>query len=430
MNELDLPPRRPLPDGTRDRALRTVLDGIDGADGIETAPLRRRTAPLVAAAVVVAVLGGIAAVALSTSGSDELRPAPPATAPTTAPVPFQPDVPISPTGDTGYVEPFERCKAAVTSNGHADAYQRFGPVETWPLTREIDVAGGVDRLLIIGNGLLCHVSPTTVRVSALEGTPLDDVELVMVAPQVIGVLNGKLSSVMWTQDGFSSTPSDAPVQVFQLDDGTDPPEAELSIVSAGASEPAFVAQLPGSLPEPLVQVVDRPLPQRDSSTPDGKALDSCVRPPHVRDAAPGQGGAVTGESEPRLWQPLSRFDLPGGGHVISATIGGDYAGLCEKGGNYLFWWSRVALPAEQPPGGSIHLATVSPPQGPPMGGLFGLGTDVVRVELTRADGSQVPCQVEAALALCVADDASGLLTLTLHDSAGGSVQSPVNFEDI
>jgi hypothetical protein len=64
------------------------------------------------------------------------------------------------------------------------------------------------------------------------------------------------------------------------------------------------------------------------------------------------------------------------------------------------------------------------------GGLFGLGTDVVRVKLTRADGADVPCRIAWRLALCVGDDASGPLTLTLFDSAGGAVLAPVSFEDI
>jgi hypothetical protein len=54
MNELDLPPRRPLSARTRDRALNTVLDGID-------APPRRRAAPLAAAAVVVGAASAVAA---------------------------------------------------------------------------------------------------------------------------------------------------------------------------------------------------------------------------------------------------------------------------------------------------------------------------------------------------------------------------------
>ena len=63
-------------------------------------------------------------------------------------------------------------------------------------------------------------------------------------------------------------------------------------------------------------------------------------------------------------------------------------------------------------------------------GLFGLGADIVGVELTRADGSAVPCEVRSGLALCAAGDPSGPLTLTAFDSAGGSTKQSVSLDDI
>lgn len=432
MNELDLPPRRPLPEGTRYRALRTVLDGIDAIGEIDTAPSRRRTAPLVAAAVVIAVLGGIAAVALSfASGADELRPAAPGTGPSAVvPSPFAVTAAPTPAGnplrDTGYVEPFDRCKAAVTSSGHAGDYPA---VEGWTLTEEVDVHGGVDRLLIVDDAFLCFVSPTTVRVSRTAGVPVAGVEVVGVGPNVYGVLNPTRASVSWDFGATTRAASTEPVQAVQVVDEAQAAAARLSVVAAGSNGPAETGLLPTTAPAPAVAVTDRALLPRDSSTADGAALDDCVRPQPIDDSVPGLGGTVTGESEPALWQPMVRFDLPGGGYAISAGIGWDYAGLCVRSGDYHYWWSRVARSAELPRLGAIHLATVHPADRP-LGGLFGVGADVVAAQLTRADGTQVPCEVTPGLALCVGDDASGLLTLTLYGPGFSSAQQAVSFEDI
>lgn len=416
MNELDLPPRRPLPEETRDRALRTVLDGLDG-DG--TGPSHRRAAPLVAVALVVAVLGAVAAVALTSSGTGGLSPA---TAPSSE-VPLEPTAAPtnrSPLLDTGYVEPFDRCKAAVTDSGQAGDYPA---VDGWTLTGEVEVQGGVDRVLIIDESFVCFVSPSTVRVSRTAGVPVGEVEVVGVGPNVYGVLNPDRASVMWSAGGTSSVWSDAPVLVYQLD-GDAP---ELSVVPVGSTGPVQAQPLPGSVPEPAVVVTDRRMVPRDSSTPDGAALDGCVRPAPVDHSVPGNGGTVTGESEPGLWQPMRRLDLPDGGYAIGATIAWDYVGLCVRSGDYHLWWSRVARIDELPRLGAIQLATIRPADRP-LGGLFGVGFDVVGAELIRADGSKVLCEVTPGIALCAGDDASGLLTLRLWGPGFTKAEQTVSFE--
>jgi hypothetical protein len=381
------------------------------------------------------VLGSATAVALSRSPSPgELAvPPQPAVASTTVapstvtPAPVEPEVPTTtPSSDpappdvgSDYPYPIGRCRAAVASSGRADEYP---DVAGWTVTEELPTRG-IDRLLAINNAFLCYVSPTRVWVSSTTGVEANGVQVVKAGPDLFGLLNPHGLGVSWgietSNSALSSEPSTAAVQAIDL------ANVVATNVNVGVRDVGgqyYLERLPETAPDPIV-VVDRPMPTRDSATVDGAALDACVRP---RPTDPNETAGlmnpltrtVAGESEPELWQPLARIDLPDGGFALSARIGEGYSGVCLRTGDGWFWSGTDIRHLDYPADPAVAVNGLGPRDGAPTRvWLILLADDVDRVEMTTDGGVAVPCEVRAGQALC-AGGTTGQVTLTCFDASG------------
>lgn len=405
----DLPTAPPLPDDVRARALDAVLVGMDpNTSGGRGLPVRRIAGPLLVAAAVVTVVLGAATVAttMRAAGPTGVEVGSPISAGSSSPVvppPVAPptDQPLE--GGAGNTEPVDRCRTAV---GAFDRAADYPDLAGWTVTGEVPQTGA-DELIVVDEKFLCLASPATVSVSATRGTPQGGVEIVRVAPGWLGVLNPAGATVSWQIGGRSSEASFAPVLGIHLDRGVSPAEVRLTV------DGRDVGPLPEPGPAPIV-LVDHPKPPRDMRTADGAALDPCIAPPpSVGPLDPG----LAADSEPELWQPLMRAELPGGGFAMAAVIGDRWAGLCVRSGEQgpYSWFGGRHNPAPVADG-AAPVRSFTPEGTPVRAWLFEVGYDVVRAELA-AGSATAPCEVRNRLALCTAVT-SGTPVLSVYDAAG------------
>lgn len=396
MTQIPLPTAPPLPEEVRERALRTLLTGMD-------APRSRRAVPLLAAAAVIAILlSAVGAVALL-NGAPNSR---------------DPGVASGPSAAGNGVDgssALARCEAAATGSERAADYPPSGE---WNLTGDIPHIG-VDELIMVNHSFLCHTSPATVSVSPVRGTVVGDVQVVRVSEDWLGVLNPARAVVSWKIGSRSTEPSTAPIMGVYLPGGV-APNVTFIIDGPLSSQVGIEVPEPGA---PAVVVTDRPLPVRDSATPLGAAFDRCLqRTPAARTYQDeDRDPQMVEDAEPGLWQPLSRVELPGGGHALSAVIGDSeaddglpfYLGICTVdaiGQRHVEGQRRQPATLDSPRLNSIDAGSAW---------VFAVPPGIVRVEAFEPTQGQHVCGLEERVALC---PSLGDSTITLIDAAGNSQQ--------
>jgi hypothetical protein len=314
MNELELPPAPALPADVRERVLHRVLHRMDAAPA--AAP-RRRTSFLAAAAAVVVAIAATTVTAVTGFGADDpagLDRLPPATVSDggsgTATGedpggdPFAGvDLP-SPSGEPATDLALARCAAAVVHSGRAGEYP---PTREWRSTLHMGV-GAVESDLEINDSFACLVSPGSVAVSGLTGTPAGEVQVVRMSTGQLVVLNPAGREFAIGLPGKMQISEDR-VSFVDIYSGETPDRMRLTVTGG----------YDGPVPEPVqaLVVADRDLPERPD-TPEGRYLDECLdRLPthaHVND---------------RLWIPVGWHDVGGAAPpALVVRIGDLAAGFC------------------------------------------------------------------------------------------------------
>jgi hypothetical protein len=362
--KLDLPGRVPLPDDVRHRALDTVLAGLDDA------PPRRRTAlPLVAAAVVAALLVSVTvAIGLADRPTTAPAAAPPDPA-LTLPAPSTPPSP-APASDA------ERCAAAVGSLRGTDprAAAEMSVTATFPPL-------GSDRVLVLDDAYACLAAPDTVAVTTPDGTAMGGTTVSRLGPALVAVHNPQRRPVdVAVLPGVTMLGGlDAPVRLLLLA-GVEPEEIPVHV------EGSFDAPMPEPAP-PAVAVRDLQLPARVPGTADDADLQACLAT-----RAPWE------DSRGELFVPVLRHE-PGGGRppVLLARIDDRYAGICtlrEDGPTFEVVPLDLDEAVQTAPGGDWTVALLAVPDG------------------TRsADVEGDPCALAEGLALCTGVDEGAAVTL-------------------
>jgi hypothetical protein len=312
MNELELPPAPPLPAEVRDRVLRRVVHRMDAP----AAPARKLTSLAAAAAMVVAI-----AVTTVTSvtgfGPDDpagLDRLPPATVTDGGPGaatggdpgadPFAGVELPPPSGQPATDLALARCAAAVVHSGRAGEYP---PTREWRATLHMG-SDAVESDVEINDSFACLVSPGSVAVSGLTGTPAGEVQVVRMSAGQLVVLNpdGREFAIGLPAKMLISEDRVTFVDIYS---GETPDEMRLTVTGG----------YDGSVPEPVqaLVVADRDLPERPD-TPDGRYLDECFDrlPTHVH-------------VNDRLWIPVGWHDVGGAAPpALMARIGNLAAGFC------------------------------------------------------------------------------------------------------
>ncbi|GAA3079575.1 hypothetical protein GCM10010464_49600 [Pseudonocardia yunnanensis] len=314
MNELEMPPAPALPADVQERVLQRVLHGMDAAPA--RAP-RRRTSFLAAAAAVVVAIAATTVTAVSGFGADDpagLDRLPPATVTDGGPGtatgedpggdPFAGvELPL-PSGEPATDLALARCAAAVVHSGRAGEYP---PTREWRSTLHMGV-GAVESDLEINDSFACLVSPGSVAVSGLTGTPAGEVQVVRMSAGELVVLNPDGREFAIGLPGKMQISEDR-VTFVDIYSGETPDRMRLAVTGG----------YDGPVPEPVqaLVVTDRDLPERPDS-PEGRYLDECFdRLPthqHVND---------------RLWIPVGWHDVGGAAPpALVARIGNLAAGFC------------------------------------------------------------------------------------------------------
>lgn len=391
MNELNLPPAPPLPPEVRDRALRTVLEGM-------TAPIPgrgRRWAPLLTAAAVVLVAAtSVAVVTVSDdapAGPALLPPAtgtpapPPTTGPLLAPLPDAEHP--APSGDPATDAALARCATAVVRSGHAADYP---PTAEWHSTQH-GGSGAVESQLTIDDSFGCLVTPGSVAVSGTGKDATTGAQVVSMSPDVLVVLNpqGRRFTLGSGDKAWSDTARVTFLRTSELQVDGAPVGASTSLedlpLSVDGGYTGTVRDVVAA-----ITVADRDLPQR-ADTPDGAELTSCLASP--------ESDRYT---DPGLWVPVGRQD--GGGTApgaIIARIGDVAAGFCvdDPAGGPTFRGAPLPAPSDRPQrvlayrGGASALLITAPP-----------GTTRVEVRLAGGSGGARDCAIADGLAACVVND--------------------------
>jgi hypothetical protein len=426
-----LPPVPPLEPHVQDRILQNVLTRMDAP-----APSRsRRSMPLLTAAAVLLV--AIAVTIATTLVGTWSDPRPAVGGPTTEqvldplpPEPLPADRLPPPTGDPDVDAAIARCATAVVRSGRAAEYP---PTTTWRGAQLDPVPSGyLDRLLTIDDAFGCLLTPESVMLSGLTGTPVGGLQLVRVNPSTLIALNPQ---ELWFAFGDQPRPwIGYPVMTVPLpsedDDGLtitvrepgDVPGSE----RGGGGDNGVVWS--GPVPE-LVQgvtVVDRVLPRR-ADTLDDVELTNCVsgRSPLTV--------AVAGTGD-ELWTPAGRHDVGDAAPTaLVARIDDVAAGICVVDPRLGPRFGFDRLPAKPEPGQVlINMdtgATVSVL-------LTAPGEELTRIEIAPAAdpaGSRA-CTVVDGLVVCTletdgaVDDAiitDVVVTAYTAGSAEGKVLYPV-----
>ena len=167
----------------RERILANVLVRMDAP----APPRSRRSIPLLtAAAVLLAVVAVTTATTLVGTWSD---PRPAAGDVTTGPVldPLPADQLPPPTGDPDLDAALARCATAVVRSGRAADYP---PTTRWRDAQIGSVEGAnLDQLLSINDTFGCLLTPESVILSGLTGTPVGGLQLVQVTSDMLIALN-------------------------------------------------------------------------------------------------------------------------------------------------------------------------------------------------------------------------------------------------
>lgn len=317
MNELHLPPASPLPAEVRERALARVLADID-------IPRRRRRGPFLAvAAAVVTTLAVTTSVALVGLGRTDIQPL------LQPPSPAEPSWPLPPdsTGVVGQMDPYflARCANAVQQTGHAGDYP---PVEQWRATFVMGT-GALEPEVVINDSFACLLTPATVTVSRPTTAVAGDVAVVTMSRGNFVVLNPKNRMVTIGVDPDRSTVIGGPgllgqggrdlVSFHMIYSGEKPSDMHVKVQDGPDGKILYDGSVTGGPVEvepPLVTFKDRPIPQPPDS-PDVVALRNCMNmaPTHVY-------------SQPELWTPVLRHDIPGFPKALVARIGDVGIGYC------------------------------------------------------------------------------------------------------
>jgi hypothetical protein len=197
-----------------------------------------------------------------------------------------------------------RCAAAVVHSGRAGEYP---PTREWRSTLHMGV-GAVESDLEINDSFACLVSPGSVAVSGLTGTPAGEVQVVRMSAGELVVLNPDGREFAIGLPGKMQISEDR-VTFVDIYSGETPDRMRLAVTGG----------YDGPVPEPMqaLVVTDRNLPERPDS-PEGRYLDECFdRLPthqHVND---------------RLWIPVGWHDVGGAAPpALVARIGNLAAGFC------------------------------------------------------------------------------------------------------
>jgi hypothetical protein len=365
MNELELPPAPALPADVRERVLHRVLHRMDAAPA--TAPRRRTSFLAAAAAAVVVAIAATTVTAITGFGADDpagLDRLPPATVTDGGPGtatgehpgrdPFAGVELPPPSGQPATDLALARCAAAVVHSGRAGEYP---PTREWRSTLHMGVEA-VESDLEINDSFACRVSPGSVAVSGLTGTPAGEVQVVRMSAGQLVVLNpdgrefaiGLPSKMLISEDR---------VTFVDIYSGETPDRMRLTVTGG----------YDGPVPEPVqaLVVVDRDLPERPD-TPEGRYLDECFA-----------GIPTHAHVNDRLWIPVGWHDIGGNAPpALVARIGDLAAGFCMTDAVYGRVFAEAPLHPERRTGpaspvvfhrggGSAILMAVSP--------------DVTRVEI-------------------------------------------------
>jgi hypothetical protein len=377
MNELQLPPAPPLPAEVRERALRTVLHGT-------TAP-RRRLAPLVAAAAVVLTLAVTTAVALTSTDTDDHRPA---------------DQPVSGPpariGDDDLDEAINRCAAAVNASEHRTEYP---PTAEWRVTDVVErdrsgFWGGVT--LAINGSFVCDTDAYGLRLTTVGGRPAGGVRVAALSSWQLVLFNPQRLPVEADRDDGEERTSTEPYQILSLRAG---PDEEVDWSSRRLVVPG---SYDGPIPDPgspLIEVRDRL--GTGEPTP-GQSLEDCVRA-----ALPATKYAPPQQQEMVLRQE-ARGDTP---RALVGRVAGSWATYCYddpegpvSGGNTL----------ADAPVTETRIVTADRKYSRPAGPdvlivvLMTVAPDVERVEIAARPHPQpgsvaptAPCTLQDGLAFCM-----------------------------
>jgi hypothetical protein len=396
---LGLPDSTALPPEARERALRTVLDGMDRLDELGPLPpaaARRRPprwAPLLTA---VAVLLVAFAVVATTALLGASRTAPADDRGTTAPpaVPLPGPLPLAlrpaPTGDAATDRGLLRCATVAVTSGRADQYP---PTARWRVTGSTGFAH-VDTELTINDAFVCALTPDSVVLSGTSGRVVSGVGLVSMSPGRLVLLNPSRSRIAVGYDATLLVESD-PVIKVDLDPSA--PLDALHLVIDGTTVP--VAQ-----PLQAFSLVDQPLPHRADTT-DGAELAGCLA------ATPGPGLYT----DPELWIPAGRRPpAPDAPPALVARIGDAAAGFCLS----------------NPPRGPMLVAAALPPPGPrpqlvarypdtSAALLFTVPPDVTGMRVAAQGGTPgaVDCPILDGLAMCTLDVEDGQVVVVTASTA-------------
>ncbi|WP_232665404.1 hypothetical protein [Pseudonocardia sp. TRM90224] len=390
MNELDLPPAPPLPAEVRERALQTVLAGLD-------APPRQRRPFLLAAAAaaVVVTLLVTTTFALSGFGPGERPP------PRVASIPHGiVGWPLSDGSDKSFVD---RCGNAVE---HSDQSQFYGPPDEWKVTSAVGT-GALETDVIIDDFFACLLTPGATIfseniASASAGTPIPgNVSVTRMAPGKLVFLNPddrRLIVGPRSNPDKASEIKDANVAFYDINDDEAPEMIQVQVIDRRTGETLYDGPLPE--PEDATRYVDRELPKRTGS-PDDAVLDACIAkaPTHVF-------------SDPGSWVPFGRHEIEGAPPLLIARVGDVGVGFCELDPpatdlpDYYRAFDGFPLPPLDDPT-RAKMVRWAHPTGPDPFAIIRIPPKVVRAEMlaTPENGEPrtVECSVLDDLAVCSMD---------------------------
>lgn len=384
--KLDLPSSVPLPDDVRHRALDRVLAGIG-----KPAPRRVTWFPaLLAASVVVAVVVTTTFAVSRTAEPPTLEvAAPPATV-------------VSPELD--------RCADAVDEAGRAGDYP---PRAGWALTAGAAAAEGADSVVVVNDRFACLLTPVSVAVTPVTGTPMGDASLAQLGPSVLAVLNPQRRTVTVDDPDIEVVGADQPVTLWLLD-GVGMPAGVSAVVEDTACSTCtpYDDPLPTPAP-PLVVQEDRALPERTARDADSIDLDGCLT------AAPGWAN-----SRPEFWIPAGRHDDGSSAPpVLLARIDGLYAGFCVLADDGpRFTAGPLPPPAGEPP---PQIVAVDPGNDALTSVLLTVPGGTVRGEIdsrpppdSEAGGQGSSCTIVDGLMFCATGGPRGSHTVYMFGSDG------------
>jgi hypothetical protein len=397
-----------LPPEVRERALRTVLDGMDRLDELGHVPpagvARRRAprwAPLLTAAAVLLVA---AAVVATTALVDPVpRLAPPAAGTTTPPgIPLLEPLPLpdrpAPSGDAAADRGLLRCATAAVRSARADQYP---PTAQWRVTGSTGFAA-FEAELTINDAFVCALTPDSVILSGTSGRVVSGVGLVSMSSARLVLLNPNRSRIAI---GYQDTMPIETDPVIKVDLDPSAPLAALHLVVDGMT--VAVPQ-----PLPAFDLVDQQLPHR-ADTPAGAELAGCLA------ATPGPGRYT----DPSLWVPVGqRPAAPDAPPALVARIGDAAAGFCLSNPPRAPMLVAAALP---PPDARPRLVARYPDTSGAL--LFTAPPDVTAMRVAAQGGTPgaVDCPIIDGLAMCTLDVEDGQVVVVTASTAADPQGVPV-----